>query len=367
MGEDRTVKDGARSDRRRVLLAAVLAAPLVLGAILLARDPLLSTTGQVLDAGCKPNPAHSRLPDDAVSTAGHWQREPQYPVARDEIRAGALGDQIVVGGGLRYSDGALRSLDEVFRFDPQSGTYTRLPRLPMKADHAVFVGYRGAFYLFGGFEGTRAVGSAWRFSPQTGRWAALQPMRVPRGSAAAAVIDGRVFVVGGSESGRDEPRSSAVVEIYDLRTGTWSRGPDMPTARHHHGAAAVGGKLVVVGGRTDADLSVDAVERLDPAHGTWERLAPLPLGVGGLAVVSAAGMVVAIGGGDDREHWVTPATWGFDPADGSWHRLADLNVARHGHGAAAVGEMVYVFGGSPCAGYGLSDAVESLPLKGTDG
>jgi N-acetylneuraminic acid mutarotase len=348
---------------RSLLLVAVLGACLII-AVLLARGPLRSTLGlSTYDSGCTPGAGHTRLPGDAVSRAGRWRPAPSYPIPRDEVRAAALAGRIYVGSGLRFRGGEVETLDEFFRFDLAREEYRSLPDLPEKVNHAAFVGDRGALYVIGGYKDDQPTASTWRFAPETGRWTALKPMHVPRGSPAAAVIADRIYVVGGAEVDRRGPRPSSALEIYDLDTGEWTRGPDMPTARHHHGAAAVGGVLFVVGGRAAGDLSVDAVERFDPASDQWERLAPLPLGAGGLAVVSVAGMVVAIGGGDDEESWVTPATWGFNPDEGRWRRLADLNVARHGHGAASVGSNVYVFGGAPCPGYGFTDVAESLTVE----
>jgi N-acetylneuraminic acid mutarotase len=252
-------------------------------------------------------------------------------------------------------------LDELFRFDPARKAYQSLPDLPERVDHPALVGHRGALYVIGGYTDLEPTAAVWRFDPAAGRWAALEPLQIARSSLAAAVIGNRIYVTGGSELDRGaSSEGSQTLEIYDVHTGKWARGPDMPTPRHHHGAAALKGELYVVGGRGRDDLSLDAVERFDPARGRWDRLAPLPLGVGGLSVVVAAGMVVAIGGGDDGENWVTPATWALDPDEGRWRRLADLTVARHGHGAAVVGSDVYVFAGAPCPGYGHTTAVESL-------
>ena len=154
-------------------------------------------------------------------------------------------------------------------------------------------------------------------------------------------------------------------EIYDLATGRWSRGPALPTARHHAGAAArSGGRRTAfrlpAGGRTE--LSLDVVERFEAGgdEQAGEQALSMPLGTGALAVVAAHGSLVAVGGGDDAEGWVTPATWWFEPRTQHWRRLADLRIPRHGHAAAAVGDEIYVFGGAPCPGYGRTDSVERL-------
>ena len=274
--------------------------------------------------------------------------------------SGGGGRPGIVGTGLILRNGKLRSLDELYRFDPAQGSFQTLPSAPERVDHAAFVGYRGALYLIGGYVDDKPTAAVWRFSPRTRLWSAL-PADAHQARRSGSRGHRREDLCGrGLFPGVGNPQSISDLEIYDVGTGTWSRGPSMPTARHHHGAAAIGGRLVVVGGRGDDDLSLNTVEQFDPSTNRWTRLAPLPVGVGGLAVVAAAGQIVAIGGGDDDEQWVTPATWAFDPHENTWRRLADLNVARHGHGAVGVGPDVYVFGGAPCPGYGRTNAVESL-------
>ncbi len=63
--------------------------------------------------------------------------------------------------------------------------------------------------------------------------------------AAAAVVGDRMYVVGGYDSARN---SSSSVFVYD--GSTWQRGPALPIAVNHPGAAAIGGDVYVVGGFT---------------------------------------------------------------------------------------------------------------------
>jgi N-acetylneuraminic acid mutarotase len=330
--------------------------------------PLRSILGLTDVSPCVPSLASARFPGNAAAEDGHWRRVRGYPTARDEVRAAAVSGDVYVGSGVvQDDDGSLVSLDEIFRFDPKRGTYRELPPIPSRVDHAAFVGHADRLYVIGGYQDEIPTAAVWRYSPSAGNWDALAPMPTRRGAAAAAAIGGKIYVVGGSSQrqGGEVPLND--LEIYDVATDTWTTGPGMRVPRHHHGAASVGGQLVVVGGRNDDDLSVDAVERFDPSTGEWTTLAPLPLGAGGLAVTASEGQIVAVGGGDDGENWVTPAAWGLRPGQNGWRRLADLNVARHGLGAAAVGSDVYVFGGAPCPGYGRTEVVETLSMASRDG
>jgi N-acetylneuraminic acid mutarotase len=354
-------------NRRRLgrwLLVGVLAAGFVFAAAVIARElPARSILGLVGEGECEPTLASTRFPDNAASEDGRWEAAGTYPIRRDEVRAATVAGRIYVGTGLSASEGRFQAHDELFSFDPAGDSYQSLPDVPVSVDHAALVGHRGMLYVIGGYVDDAPSSAVWRFSPKVQRWEALPAMRIARGSPAAAVVGDRIYVIGGSQEARGVTSEGALsaVEIYDIGTGEWTRGPSMPTARHHHGAAAVNGRIVVAGGRNRDDLSLDVVEQLDTASGRWASLAPLPLGSGGLAVVATPGHVLAIGGGDDTELWVTPATWALDPAaENAWRRLADLDVARHGHGAAVLGSDVYVFGGAPCPGYGRTEVVESL-------
>lgn len=190
-------------------------------------------------------------------------------------------------------------------------------------------------------------------------------MRQARGGLDAAVIGDKIYAAGGKGRGfpdfDEEPY--ATLEVFDIPTGRWTKGSDMPTARHHLGVDAVDGKLYAVGGRVVGDLSIGAVERFDPATGVWEVLAPLPQGVGSLAVAAGEREIFATGGGDDSEGWVTGATWVYSLERRTWRRMPDLLQPRHGHTASVVGRRLYVFGGAPCDGYGGTASAESLTLR----
>jgi N-acetylneuraminic acid mutarotase len=319
-------------------------------------------------APCKPDPARVRRPSQPVTTSIRWRAGPPAvpALANEQVHAVAIGGQIYVGTGVRANKGGalFRSLKSLYAYDPATRAYRRAPDLPQALDHTALVTWRGNLYLFGGFTDSRPSANAWRYSPRTGQWTELAPMRQARGGLAGAVIGSRFYAVGGVlQQTKTHPDIFGTLEIYDFRTNHWSRGPAMPTARHHVAAVALGGKLYAVGGRSDRDLSLPTFERFDPATRRWKELPALPLGVGDPAAVVTRGRIVVLSGGDDAEKWVTPATWSFDPATSRWSRLSDLIRPRHGFGAAVAGGRIYVFGGAPCAGYGRTGATESIDVR----
>jgi N-acetylneuraminic acid mutarotase len=313
---------------------------------------------------CDPRQGEVREPDQPVQTRERWRKEQPMPVARDELRAAAAGGRIFILNGQEITgEDKATSISEVQVFDPATETYSSAPDTPVPVDHSAVVVYRGDLYLVGGDSNGAPSSGLWRYSPDGGKWETLAQMDTPRAGHAAAVIGDRLYVVGGTTdapfSDENQPPLTSL-EIFDFQTGEWSRGPDMPTGRHHFGAAALDGRLYAVGGRAPGNFALETVERFEPERGEWERLAPLPLGTGGPSVVTAGGKIVVVGGGDDIEDWVTPATWALWPKQERWRRLADLQVPRHGHASAALRDRIYVFGGAPCADYGRTPNVESL-------
>jgi len=314
---------------------------------------------------CTPDSEQLKFPDGGAAS-GHWRRAPRLPVARDELRAASVGKRIFIAGGqTRRPDGRLRSVSALFVLDTRTGKVTRGPKLPVPLDHSAVASDGTNVWAAGGFSNFKARGDVLRYSPKRRRWSKVTQLRLPRGGAGAEFIDGRLYVVGGAPPTLPDPNQKpyGALESFDPRTGHWTPGPDMPTARHHLATTVLDGKLYVIGGRTPGEFSLPAFERYDPQTDDWTKLPPLPLGVGGVAAASVAGQIVALGGGDDAEQWVTPASWAFDPDVGRWRRLPDLSVARHGHTAASVGSRVYAIGGAPCPGFGHTASIESLTVR----
>ena len=226
---------------------------------------------------CDPRSARVREPRQPVAAPGQWRAEPRIPGAYDEVRGVALDGRAYVLSGQDLA----KSVARVQTYDPSRTAYSDAPMLPVALDHTAAVTYRGAIYVVGGDADGRSTDGLWRYSPQERVWTELTSMEMPRAAHAAEVIGDRLYVMGGTSQTdftnfAESPTGS--LEIYDFRTDTWTRGPDMLTARHHFDAGAVDGQLYAIGGRTPGEFSLDTVERFDPDSGEWETLPPLPQG-----------------------------------------------------------------------------------------
>src|SRR5512134_1389040 len=75
---------------------------------------------------------------------------------------------------------------------------------------------------------------------------------------------------------------------------TWRRGTDAPTRRSEVAAAALGGKIYVVGGFGGGTGGL--TEAYDPVADRWERRAALPVGLHHTAVVGLDNRLFVVGG-----------------------------------------------------------------------
>ena len=89
-------------------------------------------------------------------------------------------------------------------------------------------------------------------------WSALPSSPLSRTEVAAARIGGKVYVVGGFIPPGAPPSS---VAVYEIKTGRWTIGPDMPILVNHAMVAAYKGKLYAYGGYDLDSHPLDALQR----------------------------------------------------------------------------------------------------------
>jgi non-specific serine/threonine protein kinase len=341
----------------RPATAAILAG--VLGGVAACGGSPASPAPSVVDAS---SVAPSTAPPSASALAsataalprigGTWTTGTPTRTRRAENAAVAVDGLIYLPGGL---DNHGVTLDTFESFDPATGTWTTLPKLPEPRDHMGLAVADGQVYLSGGgLFFTPAVRSGlWRYDPKAARWTALAPMPGGRWQHASVAIDGKIYVVGGVVQGPN-PRA---LWAYDIAAGTWQTDlAPMPTEREHLTAVAANGRLIAIGGRKTQQSG--AVEEYDPATNTWRSLPDLPTPRGGSAA-GLIGNVIHVAGGENLNAMSTyPQHEALDLATMTWSSAPDLPTKRHGLASAVVDGRWYVLGGGRAAGLSVSDVVE---------
>jgi hypothetical protein len=118
--------------------------------------------------------------------------------------------------------------------------------------------------------------------------------------ASATAYDGLIYVFGGSNY---SPWSALnTVYVYEPKADTWTKKKDMPTPRFALQSYLVDGRIYVIGGSQTQGTSVATVEVYDPVNDTWEALADMPQNLLAFAGASAHGRLYIIGG---TSNWFT--------------------------------------------------------------
>jgi len=116
--------------------------------------------------------------------------------------------------------------------------------------------------------------------PDGGEWGARAGLIENDSEFVLAEANGKLYVLGGYPPAPDPDRTARTVQIYDIASDRWELGPRLPQPNNHGMAAAVNGKIYLIGGQTTDDqqgaTAVDTVYELDPAKGAWVEKAPMP-------------------------------------------------------------------------------------------
>ncbi|MGH8567672.1 MAG: Kelch repeat-containing protein [Gammaproteobacteria bacterium] len=285
-----------------------------------------------------------------------WAVSTAMPTPRTEVAAAVLAGKIYVIGGF---DGLGRTVATVEVYDPASGLWAAGPDLLAPRHHIVAVTAGDALYALGGYTGSSFEPHAevYALDARTTSWRPVAPLLAARGAMAAAALDGKLYLVGGVG-----PEGLAnELYVYDTVADHWEERRPAPTRRDHLAAAALHGRLYLGGGREQSlSKNLATLEVYDPTADTWNVGTNMPTARGGVAGAAFDGLFVIVGG--ERPGATHAEVEAFDPKSGRWLSLPPLPTARHGLAATVVGNVLYVIGGGTHPGLSVSGRVEALEV-----
>jgi N-acetylneuraminic acid mutarotase len=291
-----------------------------------------------------------------VAVEGAWRDEPPLPLARGEVAAATVGNEIAVVGGF-LGDGTTSA--RVDAYSPTTGSWRRLPDLPVAVNHAFAAGGLGRLYVAGGYTPVGRIRRAWVLDH--GRWRALPPLPYGLAAGGAVFLGGKVYLVGGVAGLPDRSVLVRRALVLDpMHPDRWRFAP-APTPREHLAVAVGGGRMYALGGRTAGfDTNLRLVESWRPGERAWRREPPLPEPRGGTSAATVGTTIVSVGG--ESPAGTIATVYGFDIQRRTWQRLPDLPTPRHGLGVAGAAGRVFVIGGGRTPGLAVSDVAESLAV-----
>lgn len=183
-----------------------------------------------------------------------WSRKQDMPVPRIHFGLGVVAGKVYIIGG---KTGIHEKTDRVDIYDPATDTWAKAPQMPVQRDldfDSVAVA-SNRIYVIGG-----ALPVIEEYNPITNQWRKMIDMLDLRGAFSAVVVKNDIYLIGGFTPKGGLPKYLATVDVYNPQTQAWRDIRSMPTAIRPYGAAAVNGKIYVLGGHgEDWEFSPDVM------------------------------------------------------------------------------------------------------------
>jgi hypothetical protein len=312
------------------------------------------------------------LPDAGAQDASTIS-DLQEPVGRWRS-AGSMHERREYAGGVRLKDGRIlavsghplegKSIASAELYDPASGKWSNTGSLrqPRNSGNSATLLPDGRVLLPGGNTNTVAIRGAELFDPATGQWSDAGSLSVGRDTKATLLRDGRVLVSGGIDWNIDGGKAYELAEIYDPKSGEWTKTGSLRTARYAHEAILLDdGRVLVVGGYKKGDVLLASAEHYDPNTGLWQSTGdlPSPRVAFGLAKLRD-GRVLATGGftgvnWQKRTNVESAAL--YDAKSGRWKETMPMKDKRAGLSITLLSHgQVFVAGGWSSSGLELKSA-----------
>ncbi|HUT58813.1 MAG TPA: kelch repeat-containing protein [Phycisphaerae bacterium] len=289
------------------------------------------------------------------------------PLARMSGVAAVAKGKLYFIGGITKSGSATGVVHE---YDPARNEWLSRASMPTPRTSAAAVEFNGVVYVLGGRKDNDVLSIAEKYDPASNSWSKCAPMPTARWHPMVAVAEGKIYAFGGIAGVGNARRVLDVVEVYDPTQDRWSSLPVMPIGNSNAGAAVVGSKIYLVGGRirAGADASGSATGKVyvyDTRTGKWETGPSMSEERTGLEACAVSGTIYAVGGASRGSN--TASVEVLAPGANKWTLVHALRKPRTDHNCAVLGQRIYVVGGASAPSVdGIEDTLEELRPSGSD-
>ena len=161
-----------------------------------------------------------------VANDDRWEVLSDKPTPVRDVKAVLIGEKIYIPGGM-LANGLPSDVLEIY--DPREDTWEKGSALPQAISAYALADFEGQLYLFGGWNGERALDSVYIYDPDENTWREGTPMPTARFDAGAGEAGGKIFVIGGW----DGERALTVNEVYfperdSQGESAWSAQAELP-------------------------------------------------------------------------------------------------------------------------------------------
>ena len=255
--------------------------------------------------------------------------------ARSNHVAVQLPNNLVLVTGGSNGTTALKSSE---LYDPIRNKWTATSDMgTARTGHTAVLLASGKVLVAGGFDGKATLNTAEIYDPSSGAWApTIGTMNFTHNYHTATVLaDGKVLIAGGVLGPATNVDATAT-EIYDPTLGTFSAGPNLPSARQGHTSTVLtNGKVLFVGSSIGSSTKAHILSYTSPATFVWQDLATPAVVTGSLtngrwnhsATLLPNGKVLVAGGFGTNPNSAEL----YDPATNAWTSAGSLANGRSMH------------------------------------
>ncbi len=233
-------------------------------------------------------------------TLGDWIATTSLPRAVSDHSVVVYNDYLYVLGGEGWG-----SSSNVYSAKINSGgtlgNWVSLISLPATSlTGTAVVAYNGRLYVTGGLEGgrdqTKSVYSAGINADGTiGNWSSLESLPQPLDEHASVISDGYIFVIGGRKGVQNQSLIYSAKINNDGILSSWTNAGSLPIPLAYHSAVVYQEHIFVIGGELQSTVYVAKVNS-DGTLGNWLNAASLPQPLTDHASVESGGYLYTLGG-----------------------------------------------------------------------
>ena len=198
---------------------------------------------------------------DLIKDTWTEKAKPKFPKRATPLAT--VNGKIYAFGGV-MADGGMNAFSKVEEYDPVKDTWTFKKDLPFPLAWGAACTVDSKIYIIGSWDGVGISTAVFEYDANTDKL--LRKADIPIGVTALAksapLINGKIYIIGGYT---DKPVSD--MQIYDIKSDTWEKGPSMPTARYALSTIAINGVIYAFCGATGVDpnnqMWISKVEEYD--------------------------------------------------------------------------------------------------------